>query len=367
MKNSHSNQAQKIKPKQKKRFSFLKKNKKIQQLFFSAVFFSFSFGCSQLNQPQKNPNENQADFSVPGSSESSDQTEPLMIIKINVGQGDSTLIITPAKKALLIDGGNRGQGTQTILPLLESLGVDQIDYFFASHYDSDHIAGLIEVALGADQRPNTDDDFWPISILDHGQNLDEETPVYQDYQDIFFDHRQKMTAGQTLDLETNLQIECVISHGKTKSGELFPQSENEASLGLLISYGDFRYLTAGDLTGGGPSGDQVTQNLESLLIDQLNTVDVYHVHHHGSLTSSSTDFLEHIQPKAALISTGNLNFYGHPHQEILARLNQVQSQVYLTEQGSGGFIDNMQVLDGSIWILAYPDGSFWINGDKFEN
>ena len=116
------------------------------------------------------------------------------------------------------------------------------------------------------------------------------------------------------------------------SGRRTDCAENDLSIGLLVKFGDFRYLIAGDLTGD-PNEDVV--DVEELIKDDAKDVDVYHVNHHGSRTSSSDDFLQAIKPRVVIVSNGGS--YCHPSKEVVTnRILTVSPKpaVYLTNKPS---------------------------------
>jgi len=92
-------------------------------------------------------------------------------------------------------------------------------------------------------------------------------------------------------------------------------------------------LTAGDLTGGGFSGDLDTKDLESHLAELVGPITVVHLNHHGSRTSSNVNYLDGLLPKAAVISAGLDNDFGHPHWDVLKRLEERGIPDYRSDQG----------------------------------
>lgn len=292
-----------------------------------------------------------------------------MIVAINVGQGDATLIVTPSSQKILIDAGPTESGTQNILPLLSSLGIYDLDTIFVSHYDADHIGGLTEVIEGIDEEINTSDDYMPDIIYDRGESKVDSNETFENYITIADNLRQTLAPGELITLEDGVNIECLIVNGQTSDGqiiELEDDDENAHSMGLLISYGDFRYLTLGDLPGGGTSSDEVTSDLESLISSLISFVDVYHVNHHGSQTSSSENFLNQINPTVSLISVGEDNDYGHPHSTVLNHLYEIGSEVYQTNLGSGGYLPAAHILNNHIFIFVEENGNYTVNGDEYQ-
>lgn len=291
----------------------------------------------------------------------------LLIVAIDVGQGDSTLVMTPSGQNFLIDTGPAESGKNSILPLMRQMGVTSLDAIFITHYDADHIGGFSEVLAGFDEVIGTDDDMIPDIIYDRGNTPFYITSYFETYLSLAESLRSAPEPGNTWETNDGVVFTCMIVDGKTQTSSLtLPNSddnENERSLGLLIEYNGFRYFTSGDLTGGGPSGSRVTEDLESMVAPLVGKVDVLHINHHGSLTSSNPTFLETLSPTASIISTGNHNTYGHPSSEILSRLYQIGSEVYLTEKGNGGYLPTSTIADGSIFIFVDAEGNYTINGE----
>lgn len=331
--------------------------------FFLFLFLILS-GCNgSLSLKADNPD----DTSAPSSNES--ETGTLTIIAIDVGQGNATLLITPSWRTLLIDGGGVEDGIDDILPLFSDLGINHLDYLFVSHYDADHIGGIAEVIAGSDAEIGTEDDILPDVTYDQGGTPLDAGYVFTGYVNAIGAIRQTLTAGEQIDLEDGVMIDCIINNGVTADGKSFPvdNDDNGASMGLLFTYGDFRFFTAGDLPGGGLSGTFATDDFEGLVAPEVGEVDILHVNHHGSGTSSSEFFLGILRPTVSIISVGDNNIYGHPDPGVLHRLNDIGTEIYQTETGAGGFLSEAHILDGSIFVTVEKDGSYSVNGDQYES
>ena len=261
----------------------------------------------------------------------------LRIFVLDVGQGDATLVMGPGSdgRTLLIEAGPFGEGVTTVLPLLNSLGVSSLDWIVATHYDADHLGGIPEVLKGPDQVLGTDDDILPtIDLLDRGDFTDKSTSIYRDYIEIASPFRTEATPGMQLNLGEGAFAKIIVVNGHYSDGTIIhlnPDEENEACIGLLIQYGDFRYFTAGDLTGGGSPGGYESKDMETIAGEIIGDIDVLHVGHHGSETSTNRNFLDLIKPEAAMISVGRDNDYGHPTQTALQRLDEIGASIYRTD------------------------------------
>ena len=237
---------------------------------------------------------------------------------------------------MLIDAGKRDKGIEAVLPCLEDLNIHHLDWIVATHYDADHIGGIAEVLRGLDQLAGTEDDFIPTeAIIDRGDFTDKATATYTDYVDMTAPYRKEAEPGMIFELGGGATAKVVVVNGRYEDGRtipLQPDEENEACIGLLIEYGSFRYFTAGDLTGGGSPGGFPTKDLETLAGGIIDDIDILHVGHHGSSSSTNETFLEETRPEAAIISVGKDNDYGHPTEEILTRLDRAGAAVYRTDQ-----------------------------------
>ncbi len=274
---------------------------------------------------------------------------PLKIYIPTIGQGDATLIVLPNGKTMLIDAGPPDAGPQGLLPLLEELQITRLDALLITHYDDDHLGGVPALLAGKDGTLGTEDDIRPALDLDRGGTPWDNSPGLDPYLGSLTTlniPRNTLEPGERLILDSEVEIQCVavngIVFGKDKSThtvDLTPNTysgqENASSIALLITYKDFRYLTAGDLTGGGSLDGFLTPDVETLLADAVGKVNVVHVNHHGSLSSSNPYFVETTAPQAIFIQAGKNNPYGHPVPEVVERWRNVGVEVYSTIDGGG--------------------------------
>ncbi len=295
----------------------------------------------------------------------------LRIFHFDVNVGDATLIITPDGHGVLIDAGNRGRGKNPIKYFLDQAKEDgvltSLDYFIASHHDSDHIGGADELF---------NDGWYPaVNVLDRGDSflppfnrsyVEEKCAVDVDEAESIVGwgtaqncpassrrascqiveyflaveaggKRKTIRPGDVLTLDHGIEIIAVVVNDKDLDGDSVDVfftgrrddcAANDLGVGLLVKFGDFRYLLAGDLTGD-PSED--VADVENLIKDEAKNVDVYHVNHHGALTSSSDDFMAEISPTVAIVSNGTM--HGHPRKKVIEdRIESVtpSPKVYLT-------------------------------------
>jgi competence protein ComEC len=243
----------------------------------------------------------------------------LLAEAIDVGQGDSMLIITPDGKTLLVDGGGFGGGPrqaaqdydfgeEVISPVLWDLGIRHLDAVALSHAHSDHMGGLPTVL-----RNFTPDELWV------GNN-----PPGDAYDALIDEARM-------LDVRVrNLRAEDAFAFGSTGVNVLAPKRDykpgpdpaNNDSLVLHLGYGDTSVLLEGDAEADVESAMLGERGLESTLLK---------VGHHGSTTSSTPEFISRVAPQWAVISCGLRNRYGHPRQEILEALQAAKVRTYRTD------------------------------------
>jgi len=279
----------------------------------------------------------------------------LTITCLDVGQGDATLIQSPSGKTLLFDGGKSGRGEDIIVPYLAAAGIDTLDYIVASHYHADHIGGIDEVLAAVPVRFGVYDRGWSYTTL-----------TYNSYVAAAGSQRQTLAQNQVFDLGEGVTVTCVALNGNGQVSSPYNSSsrENEYDVCLKIEYGGFDYFQAGDLTGNPDSGyDDIETSVGPLVGD----IDVYHVSHHGSYSSSNAAFLTAVQAEVSVISLGS-NSYGHPHQSVLNRLQSFGSFVYQTETGSGGTLpaQDLRVVGGHVVITTDGITTYDVSGDAWQ-
>lgn len=251
------------------------------------------------------------------TSSAEDQTK-LQVHFLDVGQGDCTLIQTK-DHAMLIDAGNNDKGTY-VQNYLKKQGIEKLDYVIGTHPDADHIGGL-DVVL-------TKFDCETVIMPERENN----TKTYRDVVQVMKQKRLKRTvpkAGQEYILgDARFTITSPVK-------EDYGDNNNDYSVGILLQYGDTRFLFTGD------AEEESEKDMEEGGGEL--SADVYKAAHHGSRSASTEAFMNAVNPQYAVISCGEGNSYGHPHSEVLNRFRQMGIQVFRTdEQGT---------------IIAETDGS----------
>lgn len=240
----------------------------------------------------------------------------LRIYALDVGQGESLLIVTPGGKSVLIDAGGPQAGGAVVAGL-KRRGVREIDLAVATHPHADHIGGMRDVIAG----------FTVRNFLDSGRDFSS-----REYERLlaeiknrnirFIDARQ----GMTFELDSGVKLEAYFPRGnnswitKVRPGG---SVENANSVVLRLSYGSFSMIFTGDA--------EFETEAELMKSGFPLAAQILKVGHHGSRHATSGRFLESIGPQMAIISCGADNRYGHPAQNTLDRLKGSNIQVYRTD------------------------------------
>lgn len=235
---------------------------------------------------------------------------------LDVGQGDSILIRT--KNGLdiynmLIDTGEQ-QYAETLTEYLQSLGIRNINVLVNTHPHADHMGGMADIiskfGIGEMYMPKLPDDMIPA------------TRVYENLLDAMFlknIQANPLHEGVYIDMPGEAKIEV---YWPRQGMEDFDDLNNVSAI-LKLTYGDTSFLFTGDAEKSEEKA--VLENGADL------SATVLDCGHHGSKTSTSQEFLEMVNPQAAVISCGKDNKYGHPHDETLEALAGIGSEVYRTD------------------------------------
>ncbi len=236
------------------------------------------------------------------------------IHQIDVGQGDATLIRT-AESAVLIDAGDIGCG-DTVVRYLMSRHLKSLDLVIATHPHADHIGGMREVLEQFEVKR--------IMMPQLSGNL---IPTSATYEKLISTIAEKGMFLEKAEPNTVISLpDCEIEI--LAPVESYQDLNNCSIAGRLIS-GEFRYFFGGDMEKEAEH-DLLQQNPDL-------KADVQKLSHHGSDTSNTAAFLDAVGAKIALISVGKGNSYGHPHKEVLDRLEKRGIQYYRTDQ-SGNIV-----------------------------
>lgn len=216
---------------------------------------------------------------------------------INVGQGDSELIISDDGKTILIDTGEAEYGA-TVVNYLKSLGITHLDYVIATHPHSDHMGGMATVVL-------SDITIGKIIIPQIPEEFIPTTKTFEGFLDAVSDKGYKLSAAKTETFD--------FGSGKISifTTDYDDDNLNNYSVVTRFDFGNSSFLFTGDM--------ESKVEKELLKVGYDVDVDVLKVGHHGSSTSSSKDFLNVVTPDYCVIECGD-NSYNHPHSDIVERL-----------------------------------------------
>ncbi len=265
----------------------------------------------------------------------------LQIHHVNVGQGDGMLLISPNGQTALFDDGNYLNCTG-IKTYLQGLGVTTVDYHFMSHYHSDHLGCIDDLAaIGI-----------TIGTAGYDRGFSYSSGTYTAYVNTLGAKRTTIAKDQVVTLDAAsahpVTIKCVDLNGAgvySVSGS----DENAKSAVYLVSYGDFQEVIGGDLTGSVANNNDV----ETTIGPETGDVEIYKVHHHGSAYSSNDNWLAAVTPEVGIIQCGNGNSYGHPTASALGRLHAHGVHTYWTETGAGATPDpSWDKVGGTIVVQA---------------
>lgn len=230
----------------------------------------------------------------------------LTVHVIDVGQGDSILIESKGH-FMLVDAGMNDQA-QTVTDYLNCQGVKTLDYVIGTHPDADHIGGLDAVINSFDVKQV----FLPPK--------EHTTKTFEDVLDAIMDNGLTITKpvpGSQYQLgEASFTIVAPVGD--------YQDDLNNWSIGIRLTCQNRSFLFCGD------AETQAEQDICASGADIQ--ADVLKLSHHGSSTSSSASFLDEVNPSIALISCGKDNSYGHPHKEILAKMERRNITVLRTDQ-----------------------------------
>ena len=242
---------------------------------------------------------------------------------LNVGQGDGICIQTPKGNVWMVDGGSstRSRLAEYCLePYLRYQGTDRIDGWILSHFDGDHISGLLEI-LEDYERGITGTNVNGITI--ERILIPELTEDGEEKRKILELAERHQIPVYSCAKEEEISQDGMKIHICGPETDFPYESSNAGSMVLRVTYRDFTALLTGDLEGSG----------EQQLIEELEEpCDVLKVAHHGSKNSSSDQLLRKVGGKTAVISCGEGNRYGHPHLELLERLQKNGYQILRTDQ-----------------------------------
>ena len=285
-------------------------------------------------------------------------TAPVKNLKVtflDVGQGDCIFIQNNKFGNCIIDGGSssvKEVGKYRILPFLKSNGVNVVDYMIMTHADADHINGLEEILNQSESGVKVKNFIIPEpadSIKEEGYYNIIKTAAANGVSVSYIHQFEGLR-----DNASGINLICL-----NPPKDFVTDSVNAYSTVISLTYGKASFLFTGDMEKEGE------KNVIDILSDSRLTkkmglpqrYDVLKAAHHGSKNSTTSEFLERTAPKLAVISCGKKNRYGHPHAELLERLDSAGAKVVRTDES------------GAVTVSADGEGkklflNFYINSNN---
>ncbi|MCM1026400.1 MAG: ComEC/Rec2 family competence protein [Roseburia sp.] len=277
------------------------------------------------------------------------------VIFLDVGQGDCCLVRTASGENYLFDCGSSsrsGVGQYVLLPCLKYYGIRTLDGVFVSHPDSDHMNGVTELLLLAqDHRIRIRQLLLPAVEREEGE-------------DRFAD---LLAAAEGDDGADGVRVAWLSAGEAWESGAaeflcLHPEkgwpaeNTNAGSECIYVEFGSFSLLLTGDVE---EEGEEAL--LRELQRREIRAVTVLKVSHHGSRNSTSRELLEQIAPRLAVISCGRNNRYGHPHEELLRRLEDAGCRILTTPERGAVIVEGRR---GGVRIWGFRKNTLHTKGAK---
>lgn len=248
-------------------------------------------------------------FGLPVTETFKETENTLDITYLDVGQADSILIQNEGH-SMLIDAGNNEDGP-LLVQYFKEQNITKFDYLIATHPHEDHIGGMDDIINNFDIEKIYMPDITTTTktFLDVLEAIEKKNMTY-DVPNI----NQNFTLGNTL-----FQV---IYTGNDK------KNLNNSSIILKATFKNTSYLFTGD----------ATSEVEKKILNKDIQATVLKVGHHGSKYSTTTDFLNKVNPKYAIISVGKNNSYNHPNQVTINKLEKKNIEIHRTDQEGSIFL-----------------------------
>lgn len=249
---------------------------------------------------------------------------------VSVGHGDAAVISTFCGENILIDGGGSTHsdyniGEEVFVPYLIRNGITQIDAAFVSHYHSDHTQGIV----AAIEHLNVRNLFLPSPLTENEYCIEIEEAARSNNTKIHY-----ITSNTKVTFADGITVDITVPDALTAKSD----DENDQSLLMNVSYGEFNCLFTGDMTHF--AEERLLAN------DKVCNADVLKIAHHGSSGSTSEEFFKAVSPEFSVISINEDSSYGLPSERVLDTIKE--SQVLRTD------------LHGEIRIMSDKKGNISI-------
>lgn len=273
-----------------------KKNQKKQIIVPIFIILSFLYGIYMEGL--------QNSFGLTNTESTFKETKSVLkIFYLDVGQADA-ILIQNQDDTMLIDAGNNDDGP-LLVNYFDSLGILNFKYLIGTHPHEDHIGGLDDIInhydIGTIMLPDaitTTKTFEEVLDAIDAKNMTYTVP----------------TINETFSLG---DATITVIYTGTDTTDL-----NNTSIVLKLEFGTTSFLFTGD----------ATSTTENKILNKDIKADVLKVGHHGSKYSSTDEFLDHVQPKYAIISVGKNNNYGHPADNTIQKLNSRNIKILRTDE-----------------------------------
>ena len=317
---------------------------------------------------------------LPSKTAQAAAVKSLQIYFIDVEGGQSTLVVSPSGESLLIDTGwpgSEGRDADRIMAAAHQAGITKIDYVLITHYHRDHVGGV----------PQLVDGIKVGTFVDHGPNLEDSAVTrtdYAAYEKAIAGHAHVVVKpGWGLPIK-GIQVEVLSAAGDhitqplpgagtanpycgSEPAAAADDSENARSVGVLITYGKFRFLDLGDLTKQKEIELACPNNL-------LGTVDLFLVTHHGADLSNSKALDWALHPRVAVIDNGPRKgaspaawqiVHDSPGLEDLWQLHYAEESDKAHNVADDRIANVKENCEGKdIKVVAEPDGTFTLTNSR---
>ncbi|MCH1982133.1 DNA internalization-related competence protein ComEC/Rec2 [Ruminococcus sp. OA3] len=240
----------------------------------------------------------------------------LGITMLDVGQGDSFVFSLPSGSHYMLDGGSSSTGnvgTYRILPYLKSCGIQTLEGVFVTHGDEDHMNGIMEILSAIRERRTSlriNKLLLPYWMKTTGERKLTETAEASGISVIYLKKGDRIQDGD---------VSFTILHPPQNET---PEDENSGSLTFKIELKKFSAVFTGDLCG----------KAEEQVAGEDISCQLLKVAHHGSVSSTAKEFLSEAMPDICFISCGADNRYGHPHPEVVKRIERAGAEIWQTAE-----------------------------------
>lgn len=275
--------------------------------------------------------------------------------------GESTLIVGPDGTSVLLDAGNDSHDADVEAAISNTLGEDPLDWLLLTHLHADHIGGVDNLTHVPDRgllwRGSTD-------LVDDSNETEAMEIANLGWPEVNLSAEMQGSPFQ-LDLGSGALLTVLALDGRAYDGSTCEVGEDENARSLLgmVAWGEFNFVFAGDLTGGGKD----TPNCEAafLGLPELHPADVLHLSHHGIDSSSSNAWLNALLPEGAAHNAlvgANEGYLTAPDADVLDRVlpHLEGGKVWTTRLGSlASEQENMVVANGNVQVTVREGGELY--------